>query len=602
MNLSKDYKNPAIIITVVIVVIAIMWFLFGKMSWHENETVLGPLSLVRDGQAQCVIVCGVDDEYAGGRLKRWFAEEAKTEVSIVSMNELPTKNTTVILLGSAESNSLLRSISAALEIDIDSSGLTDQGYIARTIRYEDRDWLILAGGGRAGVIYAVSDLLNWRLDHAENDVSIAPVNTREIPEFKYRWFWNWDNRMDWGGTGQIATTMASVRGGAAYNKDAGAFLVDTKRCVDYMADHKFNAMILWGFLRDAHGGVEASQELCRYAEQRGVRILPGVGTSGYGGYYFEGGNLYSTSTWLAEHPELRAIDKNGEFYNALCPSNKANQKWLDDGAQWLFNTFQVGGINLEMGDFLVCFCDDCKRAREAIDSDEPNYYKDMAISHSITLESMRRQNPDAWLSYATYTGYTAEMMQKPPAFLDMIPEDALCQWTLTNMADKWPDGIRPMARHNIGYLHWCNLSTHTEDDFYLEEIHDICRNAARAGFEGLDTYGELNSERPNVELFYLAWEAFLWDPEMMIDRFVDERLGRLYGGNSAARKLLDILPLIRTVKERENPENLARARVLAESARDMAGSEGIPQWERLIAYLDRIEQMARARLEGLNKQ
>ncbi len=105
-----------------------------------------------------------------------------------------------------------------------------------------------------------------------------------------------------------------------------------------------------------------------------------------------------------------------------------------------------------------------------------------------------------------------------------------------------------------------------------------------------------------MELFYLAWEAFLWDPEMMIDRFVDERLGRLYGGNSAARKLLDILPLIRTVKERENPENLARARVLAESARDMAGSEGIPQWERLIAYLDRIEQMARARLEGLNKQ
>ena len=596
MSLSKRLKNLGFILILVIVGFVIVWFFFGKMSapfsWHKTETAQEPMSLVQDGQAQCVIVCGTDDKYAGERLQRWFAEEVKTRVTIVAMEELPADATSVILLGSAESNPLLRRISAALEINIDSAILTDQGYVARTVRYKDRDWLILAGGGRAGVIYAVSDLMNWRFDHVEKNVSLAPVNVREIPEFKYRWFWNWDNRMDWGGAGEIATTMASVRGGAAYNKKAEAFLVDTKRCVDYMADHKFNGMILWGFLRDSHGGIEASQELCRYAEQRGVRILPGVGTSGYGGYYYEGKHLYSTDTWLATHPELRAIDKNGEFYNALCPSNKANQKWLDDGAKWLFNTFHIGGINLEMGDFLVCFCDDCKQARNAIDSDEPNYYKDMAISHSITLESIRTQNPDAWLSYATYTGYTEEMMQEPPAFLEMIPDDALCQWTLTHMAHDWPAGLRPMAPKNLGYLHWCNLSTHTEDDFYLEEIRDICRNAAQAGFEGLDTYGELTPERPNVELFYLVWEAFLWDPKMTIDRFVDERLAQLYGGSSAARRLLDILPLIKTVKQRADPKNLASARVIAESARDMAGSAGTLRWDRLIDYLDRSEKVA----------
>ena len=143
-----------------------------------------------------------------------------------------------------------------------------------------------------------------------------------------------------------------------------------------------------------------------------------------------------------------------------------------------------------------------------------------------------------------------------------------------------------MARHNLGYLHWCNLSTHTEDDFYFEEVRDICRNSAEAGFEGLETYGELHPERPNVELFYLAWEAFLWDPQMTIDRFVDERLGKLYGGSDPARKLLDILPLIRTSKEREDSENMAQARILAESARNTASSASIPRWERLIAYLD----------------
>ena len=72
-------------------------------------------------------------------------------------------------------------------------------------------------------------------------------------------------------------------------------------------------MILWGFLRDTHGGVEASKELCRYASRRGVRILPGVGTSGYAGYYYEGKNEFNADTWLARHPELRAVERNGDL-------------------------------------------------------------------------------------------------------------------------------------------------------------------------------------------------------------------------------------------------------------------------------------------------
>jgi len=156
-----------------------------------------------------------------------------------------------------------------------------------------------------------------------------------------------------------------------------------------------------------------------------------------------------------------------------------------------------------------------------------------------------------------------------------------------------------MARHNIGYLHWCNSSTHTEDDFYLEAIRDICRDAAAAGFEGLDTYGELSAQRPNAELFYLAWEAFLWNPEMTIDELVDQRLSRLYGGIEPARRVLEILPLVRTAANRENLENLVQARRLAESARRAASPEGHVRWDRMIAYLDRHEQAGRKKREEL---
>jgi hypothetical protein len=240
-----------------------------------------------------------------------------------------------------------------------------------------------------------------------------------------------------------------------------------------------------------------------------------------------------------------------------------------------------------MGDFFVCYCDACKQARAAIASDEPDYYKDMAISHRVTLKTMRRLAPDAWLSYATYTGYSADMMKTPPKFLSMIPEDAICQWTLTSMARRWPSETRPMARHNIGYLHWCNRSTHTEDDFYLEQVRAICRQAAAAGLEGLDTYGELPDWRPSAEIFYLAWEAFLWDPEMSIEQFADRRLAPLYGGPSAARAVVEIIPLVRTASERKKPDNCARARELAQAARRTASPNGRLRWDRLLADLDR---------------
>ena len=110
-----------------------------------------------------------------------------------------------------------------------------------------------------------------------------------------------------------------------YGKPPDSFLADYKAAVDFMAEHGVNGIVIWGFLRDAHGGVAAAQELCRYATERGVRILPGVGTSGYGGYYYEGSNRYNAKTWITEHPELRSVNKDGKSIRSPCPSKKGNQ-------------------------------------------------------------------------------------------------------------------------------------------------------------------------------------------------------------------------------------------------------------------------------------
>ncbi len=544
------------------------------------------LRLSQDGKPTCVIVRDRGVDYPAERLVRWFKEVADTEVPCVL---------------AAGGDARPDAATVRLRIDDKALGRVDggplirqQSYIIRTSQ-DGPGVLELIGGGADGLLHAVADLINWHLRVDEDGVSVGAIEVREAPRYAYRWFWTWDHRMDWGGPGKPGTLMG---GGGTFAKKPKAFLIDYKRCIDYMADHKFNGLIIWGFLRDTHGGVEATKELCRYASRRGVRILPGVGTSGYAGYYFEGDHPYNANTWLKQHPELKSITREGKPRNAPCPSKKANQDWLDDGARWLFRTFDIGGVNLEMGDYFVCYCDDCKKARAAIESDEPDYYKDMAISHMVTLKTMRQLAPDGWLSYATYTGYKKAMMTDPPKFLSMIPQDAICQWTLTRMARKWPADVKPMAKHNVGYLHWCNSSTHTEDDFYLHRVRDICRNAASVGFEGLDTYGELPDTKPNAEIVYLAWEAWLWNPDMTVEQFVDQRLGRLYGGAIAARKLLEIMPLVRTNADRTDPAKCARGLELAKQARSTADASGHARWDRLIAELSRHEQTARQAMEA----
>jgi hypothetical protein len=555
------------------------------------------LWLVREGKGCAAIVAGAEDHYAASRLQRGIFEASGVQLPLVAPTDAtPAGDGCLIALGSTGSNPWVGRLGTAAGADLTTAGLTEQGYVAKRVPYEGRSWLLLAGGGADGVRYAVVDLLNWHVERTRDGVWLGPLNTRQVPRFRYRWFWNWDHRMDWGGAGRVGNVM----GGGTYGKTPEAFTTDCHRCIDFMADHKFNGLILWGFLRDSHGGLSATQEVCRYAAQRGVRILPGVGTSDYGGCYFQGRHEFNVDTYLAAHPERRAIGPNGKPRNAICPSQKVNQDWLDRGAEWLLANFEVGGVNLEMGDFYVCYCQGCKRSRAAIHSDEPDYYKDMAISHMVTLRKLRALKPDAWLSYATYTGYTPEMMRQPPQFLAMIPPDALCQWTLTDMAPRWRPEVRPMAQHNVGYLHWCNSSTNTENDFYLAEIRAICQQAAGVGFEGLDTYGELSDRWPNAEIFYLAWEAFLWQPELTIDQFVDQRLGRLYGGPAAARRLLEIMPLVRNKTQREQGDHCLRALALARSARGAASADGQPRWDRLIEFLERqaaaVEQVHQKRL------
>lgn len=312
---------------------------------------------------------------------------------------------------------------------------------------------------------------------------------------------------------------------AEYLKHPDSFVKDYKLAIDFAKAHGINGIIIWGFLRDSHGGIDYSKEVAAYGKKNEVNILPGVGTSGYGGYYFDGDHKYSTTKWLEKHPELCAFNKDGKLlHGVLCPSKEDNMKWLLDGLHWLYETFDIGGVNFEIGDFFVCYCEDCVKNRANIGGNDPDYYTDMAISQAPLIEEAYKIAPDSWITYATYTGFGGKF-GKSPQFLKLIPDYAICQWTLTNQI--WEEGETAPAKHNIGLLHYGSVFAGNAVQYFVGRIKKACKMGEKAGFEGMVMYGEQSPDRGRMLINYLAFEAFCNQPTLNFDGFAQECLREL---------------------------------------------------------------------------
>jgi hypothetical protein len=461
--------------------------------------------------------------------------------------------------------------------------LTPQGILLLTASEGGRPVLLVAAGSASAVPGAAGELLNFRLDAGVGRASVGELDVVDNPALPYRIFWNWDHSTNW-----VRGVPGEQENGCEnpYMKRGEDYLNDYRRVTDYMGEHKINGLIVWGFLRDTHGGAEASNKLVEFAATRGVRILPGIGSSGYGGFYYDGRNRFNADTWLAQgREELRFLDPDGNrLKNTICPSQPENQAWLQEGARWMFSEFpKLGGVNLEHGDFIYhgvfmsCQCQACRRSRAKTEND-PNFYFDMMYTQLPIIEASRKKRPDAWMTYATYTGFSpqelwqntdpSQVRSKVPRFVSRYPEEAICQWTYTNMVEgwgrlpeaevrkKWPAGLRPPTKHSIGLLHqgsqwhnsdiWWTQSQRQNNtgERYVdisELIRYSCSRCAEEGLEGLEILGEVSDASPANELNYLAFEEFAWHPRHTWDEFYRDRLARIYGSEEDARRFVTMV-------------------------------------------------------------
>lgn len=259
----------------------------------------------------------------------------------------------------------------------------------------------------------------------------------------------------------------------------------------------------------------------------------------------------------------------------LCPSRPESIKFLREGTDWLFRTFpDIGGVNLENGDWVSCHCERCM-AQKAKPENDASFYWDMMASQVDAVRIGLKHDPDAWMTFATYTPFTEDLIRRdlktamkskaaqavkyPPRFLNQYDPRAIAQWTVTWMhhPNMWPaDATVPPGRlkHHIAFTHlnsyycmkktdpdrWWSEPNSTYDEGSEVLFFQIPR-AVKGGFEGFVIKGFSGSASPQHDLFYLTFEELTWYPDSTPERFFEHRLTEVYGGAARARQFLKML-------------------------------------------------------------
>lgn len=391
---------------------------------------------------------------------------------------------------------------------------------------------------------------------------------------KYRILWSWDFATCWDDS-----FFGREKGCSGKNGRRVHFLQDYKRLIDFSSAHHINGVVIWGAVRAHHDGMQQLKELVQYGRSKGVRVLPGVSAFSYGGICYDPrekfngyddipmtSHPYSLYTWLQEHPEYAALDPNGKPYAhgpyrvTACPSRKENIEWFKEGLRWLYEEFDVDGIQVEVGDYSVCHCPICtERRKQAITSTmglDGFAVADMAECYNAAIEVSKQAKPDAWVICETYSNIAdiplpgnipnKIMPQANRELLQGLTKGGILQWSVDRsiggykVAD-WSEKVYTPSADNILRIHaGSQWSMNGPADWGVNLVWEMVNRARTQGINGVSIFGEESPFSPPNEANYLAFEEACGfgnaNPNCSEVLFYSQTLDPLYGGDGLAAR------------------------------------------------------------------
>jgi len=415
--------------------------------------------------------------------------------------------------------------------------------------------------------------------------------TRPASKLPNSYFWTWDQSTNW-----VLDDPGMVNFGCwnKYLKKPETYVEDYKRLTDMAQSLGIKGIVIWGFLRDSHGGIEYAKRVASYAKSKGVSIMPGVGTTHYGGIYHQGDHKYNINTFLSKNPDAGAVtskEPNAKVAtHSVCPSHPLFKEWIAEGMNWLFKEFDIGGCNIENGDFFSCYCDKCQSHKENWPKSDPNFFRYQAMCYESALDTAKsivEKNNDLLITWATYCGFIPEKLKderdKPESFninmgtsrpemFNRLSYEGIAQWTLTRMVREkeislmdfldtekpekiydnpsWQKGITPPSKRSTGFVHqgsqWDYSPWETKSTRYgliLGRIKEACLRAYESGLEGVSIHGEVTSRHIPAALNYLAFSHFTHWPYDTLRQFGQKTLGEVFNDPKEGEDYVEILAL-----------------------------------------------------------
>ncbi len=402
---------------------------------------------------------------------------------------------------------------------------------------------------------------------------MIPALDRPPSALPNSYLWTWDHSTNW------MLDDPGMQTSGCYNpylKRPETFIEDYRRLTDLAAGLGIKGITIAGFLRDSHGGVDASKRVAAYGAECGVAIMPCFGTNWYQGPYYEGDHPYNLSAFLARHPEARILDADGNprtfmgEYGAT-PAHPAFQDWLREALQWMFREFEIGGMNIENGDMLIDYHPLTQAKRAEWPAGDPEAFFFQGLCYRVALEAVADFLPHKLVTYATYTGFNygdeleqnVSMGRTPPAMLRILPDAAVAQWTLTGMVraqplalldwlddgapaaaidhPTWPQRLPPPAPRNTGFLHHGSQWHGGRHQCVVSAIKEACLRAYRAGLEGVSIHGEVSARYVPWALNYLAFSHFTHWPEDSLRDFGKKTLAQVLASAEQGEEFAEIM-------------------------------------------------------------
>jgi hypothetical protein len=235
---------------------------------------------------------------------------------------------------------------------------------------------------------------------------------------------------------------------------------------------------------------------------------------------------------------------------------------MADAIAWLAETCDIGGINIESGDYGVCGCDVCATRRSAREdatrrgeAAESWSHADMADFYPRLFEAARThaKRDDLWL----YSELQWDNMldAKAHAPLRALPTDGIYQHTLNR--SYWNVVKDQLTSDYVASLptetnvfraqfacQWNGSRATDRYKFNGRDFAELAWKASECGLQGLTVWGEAPAFHAATELSYLAFARFTYEPTLSWDQFIGEDVAPRLGGRNAAMRFLEITALL----------------------------------------------------------